>query len=424
MLLKPVPIPKLSFLFPNQLVYIILLVMANLIILGQSLINQVEPINHDQMILFIFSGSKGMGTLLIVAIVLGCVAGAVLVAWWITSLYNCFHHVYKYWCSCCHKKDHNDFHVTTVLANPNADSTTRLVAGRLPPSYSSIFELDTAETFKNESVFSRDPMPSTSSYSSGLQQPMRLPSTHAMLDTPDYRRIRKFSSPMLSYQRHRRNRSENQRFFQNTVDYISPSFSMGSNMSKTHYLARNHSVDFCPQHSYVQPSTSFVSDITALKSSPRSRLVRNHSYDVPGSTSLDPLDQRAFQFRTGQHVLQASLEPLDQNALQFRTRQQVLEALSHHIATSSSSINSDSHRSPKRKPVFVNKVEEEELESGEFSDLPLFHFRRQCSEPGRSNDRNITSQVSQECSRRFTLETIACLPHAATEEKSHWLDEV
>ncbi len=366
-----------------------------------------------------------MGPLLIVAIVLGCVAGALLIAWWITSLYNCFHHIYKYWCSCCHKKDQSDFRVTTVLANPSADPTTRLVAGRLPPSYSSIFELNTADTFKNESVFSRDQMPSTSSYTSGLQQPMRLSSPHTVLDNSDYRRIRKFSSPMLSYQRHYRNRSEStsHKYFQNMVDYVSPSFSMGSNMSKTHYLARNHSIDFCPQHSYVQPSTSFVSDITSLKASPRSGLVRNHSYDVPCSTSLDPLDQRAFQFRTGQHVLQASLEPLDQKALQFRTRQQVLEALSHHIATSSSSINSDSHRSPKRKPVLVNKLEEEELDTEGCSDLPLFHFRRQCSEPGQRNDQLI-SQVSQECNPTHTLETIACLPNAVTQERSHWLDEV
>ena len=93
----------------------------------------------------------------------GSLVGAVLLCCWVGSIIECVQHVYKYWCSCCHHSDPNDFHVTTVLGNPTADPSTVIVAGRLPPSYSSIFRGETAETFRNDSAFHhQDVTPSTS----------------------------------------------------------------------------------------------------------------------------------------------------------------------------------------------------------------------------------------------------------------------
>ena len=92
----------------------------------------------------------------------GSLVGAVLLCCWVGSIIECVQHVYKYWCSCCHHSDSNDFHVTTVLGNPTADPSTVIVAGRLPPSYSSIFQAETADTFRNDSAFHQDVTPSTS----------------------------------------------------------------------------------------------------------------------------------------------------------------------------------------------------------------------------------------------------------------------
>ncbi len=111
-----------------------------------------------------FSGSTGLSTGLIAAIVVGSLVGAVLLCCWVGSIIECVQHVYKYWCSCCHRHpDPSDFHVTTVLGNPTADPSTVIVAGRLPPSYSSIFhQAETSETFRNDSAFRQDVTPSTS----------------------------------------------------------------------------------------------------------------------------------------------------------------------------------------------------------------------------------------------------------------------
>ncbi len=287
---------------------------------------------------------------MIAAIVLGSIAGSILVCCWASSLYNCCHHVHKYWCTCCHKKDYNDFHVTTVLANPAADPSTRIIAARLPPSYSSIFEPETEATFRNDSAFSRDVTPSTS-LGSRLQAQAHIPLNDTLLDNIGYINAMKHSSPKLSFYR---SRNQNGMLAHQVCHYngnITPSTSMGSRISQDNGFLRNQSIDSSSLHSNITTSTSMGS---SLQSSPRHRPHRTNSYDVP---------------------CHASPEPFDQKLLQMRTRQKVLEALSYHHSTSSLSITSDSQRSPKRKPKPAIEIHDID-EDTDNAELPAYHFRR------------------------------------------------
>ena len=295
-------------------------------------------------------GTEELSNGVIAAIVLGSIAGSILVCCWASSLYNCCHHVHKYWCTCCHKKDYNDFHVTTVLANPAADPSTRIIAARLPPSYSSIFEPETEATFRNDSAFSRDVTPSTS-LGSSLQAQSHLPLNDTLLDNLGYISAMKHSSPKLSLYR---NRNQSGMFPPQVCHYngnLTPSTSMGSRISQDNGFIRNHSMDSSSLHSNITTSTSMGS---SLQSSPRHRPQRNNSYDAPC------------------HVLP---EPYDQKLLQMRTRQKVLEALSYHHSTSSFSITSDSQRSPKRKPKPAIEIHDID-EDTDTAELPAYHFRR------------------------------------------------
>lgn len=96
-------------------------------------------------IFYIFVDSKHLSAGLIAAIAVGCLVGAILICCWIGSLIDCIQHVYKYWCSCCHRHYQSDVTFSTVIANNSADpSTTMVTTGTLPPSYSSIFRNDAA----------------------------------------------------------------------------------------------------------------------------------------------------------------------------------------------------------------------------------------------------------------------------------------
>ena len=107
---------------------------------------------------FVFSGSRKLSGGLIAAIAIGSVVGAILVCCWVGSVIECFQHMYKYWCSCCHDNtDVTEVTFTTVIPNPTADPSTVVVAGMLPPSYSSIF--------RNDAAFHHDVVTPLSTYS-------------------------------------------------------------------------------------------------------------------------------------------------------------------------------------------------------------------------------------------------------------------
>lgn len=125
-----------------------------------------------------FAGTKRLSGGLIAAIAIGSLVGAILVCCWISSVIECIQHMYKYWCSCCHDTDINDItFTTTVIPNPGADPTTIVIAGTLPPSYSSIFRNDAAfmadasstslPTYQNGNVYS----PPVSGVGANVQQP-------------------------------------------------------------------------------------------------------------------------------------------------------------------------------------------------------------------------------------------------------------
>ena len=97
---------------------------------------------------------------LIAAAVVGSIVALVVVCCWLSSLVQCVQHMYKYWCSCCHKnsKDYYDVrtlrHHTRVIFNSSAgETTTTLNRASLPPSYSSIFKqelLSSGQTVDND----------------------------------------------------------------------------------------------------------------------------------------------------------------------------------------------------------------------------------------------------------------------------------
>ena len=99
--------------------------------------------------MFHFSSVEpGMSHGLIAVIIIGSVAGTLVLCCWVGSLVECIHRIYKCSCPCCPDHLHQrhlprqsglrGLAVTTVIANQNADPSTVIVARTLPPSYSSV----------------------------------------------------------------------------------------------------------------------------------------------------------------------------------------------------------------------------------------------------------------------------------------------
>lgn len=82
---------------------------------------------------------------LIAVVVIGSVAGTLVLCCWVGSVIECIQRIYKCSCPCfpsAHRRHRQSgltgLAVTTVIANQNADPSTVIVARTLPPSYSSV----------------------------------------------------------------------------------------------------------------------------------------------------------------------------------------------------------------------------------------------------------------------------------------------
>lgn len=87
---------------------------------------------------------------LIAASVVGCVVGLIVVCCWLSSMVQCVQHMYRYWCTCCHRNNKETFDLqsirhTRVIINGRGDTQTTLARNsNLPPSYSSVFQQESA----------------------------------------------------------------------------------------------------------------------------------------------------------------------------------------------------------------------------------------------------------------------------------------
>ena len=90
----------------------------------------------------------GMSHGLIAVVVIGSIAGTLVLCCWVGSVIECAQRIYKSSCPCVPSHSNRSRHhrqsgltglaVTTVIANQNADPSTVIVARTLPPSYSSV----------------------------------------------------------------------------------------------------------------------------------------------------------------------------------------------------------------------------------------------------------------------------------------------
>ncbi len=107
--------------------------------------SQVFAIHENYKLL---ASEPGMSHGLIAVIIIGSLAGALVLCCWVGSIIECIQRIYKCSCPCnryLHHRRATQTHsglsglaVTTVIANQNADPSTVIVARTLPPSYSSV----------------------------------------------------------------------------------------------------------------------------------------------------------------------------------------------------------------------------------------------------------------------------------------------
>ena len=117
---------------------------------------------------YLFVSEPGMSHGLIAIVVIGSIAGTLVLCCWVGSVIECAQRIYKSSCPCVQSHPNRSrlhrqsgltgLAVTTVIANQNADPSTVIVARTLPPSYSSVIvnegpliEMSSITTNKNGS---------------------------------------------------------------------------------------------------------------------------------------------------------------------------------------------------------------------------------------------------------------------------------